>query len=447
LAEITKKKILIVTDSYRIQTGFANVGRHIADHLYATGRWDIAYLGWYDQESAINRPHFRLYTTRLDAFGQVDQNDKYARFSFPIAIEHESPDVVLCIGDIWMCQYYVNAMTGQGPANYVPEYLRNTYKIVNYLAIDGEPVPNYTKHQGLDLDWPKTMAQMDKVVCFSQWAKDAVNIRSQKSVERDVCHDWFHHGVDTSVYRPFPKDAKAMLKKKFFRLPEHVPLFGMFSRNQPRKAQDKAIEAFAKYLKMLPPNTDARIYFHCPIIDQGWNLRDLADDYGVAKNVILNERLQVGMGVTDGELNELYNACDATVLPTRSEGFGLTVLESMSAGTPVITTDYSAQAEFSRDNGALLIKVQTFDHEPGLNIKRAMVDTDHLASLYKRISSDPKLREDLGRKGRRKAISMDWYKICCQWDEFLWNIDISTNAEMPQHIPNSEQGEIVIREI
>jgi glycosyltransferase involved in cell wall biosynthesis len=46
----------------------------------------------------------------------------------------------------------------------------------------------------------------------------------------------------------------------------------------------------------------------------------------------------------DANLNEIYNLFDVMVLPTIGEGFGLPMLESMAAGTPVIATNFTRAA-------------------------------------------------------------------------------------------------------
>jgi len=51
-----KKKILVMTDSARVYTGFANIGRHVAGYLHDTGRWDVHYLGWFDEGSNESFP-------------------------------------------------------------------------------------------------------------------------------------------------------------------------------------------------------------------------------------------------------------------------------------------------------------------------------------------------------------------------------------------------------
>ena len=54
----------------------------------------------------------------------------------------------------------------------------------------------------------------------------------------------------------------------------------------------------------------------------------------------------------------LYASCDAFVLPTRSEGWGLPILEALAAGIPVITTKYSGQSEFVTEENSHCVKYQ-----------------------------------------------------------------------------------------
>ena len=46
------------------------------------------------------------------------------------------------------------------------------------------------------------------------------------------------------------------------------------------------------------------------------------------------------------ELAELYRSCDAFVLPSRAEGWGLPLIEAAASGLPIITTLYSGHTEF-----------------------------------------------------------------------------------------------------
>ncbi|MGY2896942.1 glycosyltransferase family 4 protein [Deinococcus sp. UYEF24] len=68
-------------------------------------------------------------------------------------------------------------------------------------------------------------------------------------------------------------------------------------------------------------------------------LENLADTLGISQKV-------VHLGKTSDErLNEIYNACDILAHPSIYEGFGLTVIEAMSAGLPVVTSNNSSLIE------------------------------------------------------------------------------------------------------
>jgi glycosyltransferase involved in cell wall biosynthesis len=53
-------------------------------------------------------------------------------------------------------------------------------------------------------------------------------------------------------------------------------------------------------------------------------------------------------------LRKLYNAADLLLAPSTHEGFGLTLLEAMACGTPVVTSNTSAMPEVVGDAGVLI---------------------------------------------------------------------------------------------
>lgn len=58
------------------------------------------------------------------------------------------------------------------------------------------------------------------------------------------------------------------------------------------------------------------------------------------------------------QMRELYSICDAFVLPTRGEGWGLPIAEAMSSGLPVIVTNATGPMAFANDGNAFMISVE-----------------------------------------------------------------------------------------
>jgi glycosyltransferase involved in cell wall biosynthesis len=58
----------------------------------------------------------------------------------------------------------------------------------------------------------------------------------------------------------------------------------------------------------------------------------------------------------DHELRNIYGACDAWLFASRSEGFGLPILEAMACRTPVIGTPAGAAPDLLASGGGLLVR-------------------------------------------------------------------------------------------
>ena len=88
----------------------------------------------------------------------------------------------------------------------------------------------------------------------------------------------------------------------------------------------------------------------------------------------------------------LYRAAQLFIFPSRSEGFGLTPLEALACGTPVICSNATSLPEVVGD-AALL-----FDPD----------DEARLAELIQRAASDSALRDQLRAKGIQQARQFSW---------------------------------------
>ena len=113
-------------------------------------------------------------------------------------------------------------------------------------------------------------------------------------------------------------------------------------------------------------------------------LRQFAADAGVAGDVYVSGRLP--------EVAAAYQAADVLAFPSFYDTFGLSLVEAMAAGCPVVTSDRGAMAELGADAVALA--------NPE--------NPDALADAMVRVLSDPAYRNDLITRGRARAATFTW---------------------------------------
>jgi phosphatidyl-myo-inositol dimannoside synthase len=118
---------------------------------------------------------------------------------------------------------------------------------------------------------------------------------------------------------------------------------------------------------------------------------DLAFLQRVARRFGVHDRVHFQSGVGDRELVNLYGQCQAFVLPSGKEGFGIVFLEAMFFGAPVIA---------AAEKGALdVIK----DGETGLLVRFG--DSIELQRAIERLGSDEALRAKLRQGGRATVVA------------------------------------------
>ena len=83
---------------------------------------------------------------------------------------------------------------------------------------------------------------------------------------------------------------------------------------------------------------------------------------------------------SDALLWSAYRLARFTVFPSLNEGFGLPVVESITCGTPVITSDFGAMREIASDGGALLVDPRD-DHALTAAMRTLLIDDHELQRL------------------------------------------------------------------
>ncbi len=173
---------------------------------------------------------------------------------------------------------------------------------------------------------------------FTRWlirqqdALIATSTRSASYLERPA--QVILHGVDCDTFQP-AQDKTALRAE--LGLPTTGPLIGCFGRIRPQKGNDLFITAMIKALQthqdahalMMGRATEAHAAF----------LQDLKAQVAAAH---LTDRIHFRDEVPIADLAAHFQALDLYVAPQRWEGFGLTPLEAMACGAPVIATRVGA---------------------------------------------------------------------------------------------------------
>jgi glycosyltransferase involved in cell wall biosynthesis len=213
--------------------------------------------------------------------------------------------------------------------------------------------------------------RLEKIIVVSQASARAVGRAFRIPQERIRV---VHNGIDTDVFRPLDGVAKE---------PGGILYVGN------SEDRNKGGRFLLQALRLLRDEMD----FHLTLVDNKKSNLKLAPrlvrEYGLHTRVTFTGR------VPTEELVRLYNRAELAVSPSLYEGFGLPAAEAMACGVPVVATTAPAFLE-------------VVDHgETGWLVPPA--DPAALADAIRRLMSDPDLRAELGREGRRRVRErFDW---------------------------------------
>jgi phosphatidylinositol alpha-mannosyltransferase len=221
----------------------------------------------------------------------------------------------------------------------------------------------------------------------AQWAMDhhAANIAvSQPVVEahaRYVRADWeiIPNGVDTGFFRPNgrqPDDALSQGPRLLF-----------LGRLDPRNGLETVLRAMPGVLERYPDTT--------LVVAGDGPLRPLYER--LARPVA--ERVRF-IGRVNGDRPDVYGSADLYLCPTTKASFGITLLEAMACGTPLVVSDITGFRELvSGGTEAVLVDKD---------------DADAWARTAVELIADPARRGAMRDAGLAKARTFAWPRVAEQ---------------------------------
>jgi len=168
--------------------------------------------------------------------------------------------------------------------------------------------------------------QMDKVVATSKAGKSYLKVPASV----------IYHGINTDDFQP-PASTEEV--RSSLDLP-NLKMIGCFGRIRAQKGTDLFVDTM---LEILPnhPEWGAVILGRATEQHTGF----LAELKSKVSNAGLSERILFAGEVPVDKIAKWYQALELFVAPQRWEGFGLTPLEAMACGTPVVATRVGAFPE------------------------------------------------------------------------------------------------------
>jgi mannosyltransferase len=209
----------------------------------------------------------------------------------------------------------------------------------------------------------------------------APSARSASYLERDALV--IPHGIDCAQFEPVA-DRAAL--RQSLDLPADGPLVGCFGRIRPQKGNDLFVRAMIRVLSELP-NGQALMMGRATEENRAF-LEGLKTEVAAAG---LSGRILFRDEVPLAQLAVHFQALDLYVAPQRWEGFGLTPLEAMACGAPVVATRVGAFEDLIADGATgYLVEVG---------------DVDAIASHVRGLITNAGQRATFGSAARRHVVA------------------------------------------
>ncbi len=217
---------------------------------------------------------------------------------------------------------------------------------------------------------PYSMRRANCVIALSEVSRREIERRFRVPAERIHI---VHHGLQSQIRTAGETEAQASS------ITEHPFVLGV-SALYPYKNYERLMEAFARIAADFPQ--------HQLVIvgadtwgQKQTDLKKHAAEVGIANRVIMAGR------VSSETLALLYQQADVMAMVSLDETFGLTVLEAMHFGCPVVTSEKSSMAEV----GAHAVELV----DP--------YSVESIASGLKRVLANPDMRRRMAQEGKAEA--------------------------------------------
>tara|TARA_Y100000004_G_scaffold134730_1_gene152392 strand:+ start:1145 stop:3034 length:1890 start_codon:yes stop_codon:yes gene_type:complete len=459
-----KKTVLIHSNFCRAFTGFGKNKKNILRYLYNTGKYELIELAngvqWQDPQTttvpwtcrgALPPPN------EMQALNAEQQRmEGYGNKLVDKAISEFKPDVYIGIEDIWAFGGYSNK----------PWW--NKINTMVWTTLDSLPI----LPQAVDFA-PK----LKNYYVWSSFAEKALNEMGYDQVKT------LRGSLDTTNFCKLDEENRKQLRS-FHGIDDEF-IIGFVFRNQLRKSVPNLLDGF-KLFKDKNPKSKLLLHTHW---SEGWDIVRMLEEKGIDKSDVLTTyvcskcgsysvRSFIGQeqncsqcgsqktvnttntarGVTEEQLNEVYNLMDVYCHPFTSGGQEIPIQEAKLTELVTLVTNYSCGEDSCSEESAGIPLTWSEYREPGTQFIKASTCPNSIFEELQNVYSMPKeQREKLGQKARQwvidnfsvQAIGSKLEKIIDEMPEIDYDFDLKKSSFNSSYKPkeNYETKEEFLKDI
>lgn len=411
------KKILFHSNYSRAFTGFGKNAKNILRYLFSTGKYEVieAANGMPVESEETRRQPWECYGTvppnhkieqmRKEHGADIDRSIGYGAGMIDELIQKVKPDVYIGVEDIW-------AFNG-----YWDKPWWNKINSVVWTTLDSVPL------------LPDAVNAAPRVKNYFVWASFA---------ERAFQKMGYNHiktlrgCLDTSQFTRLSDNKRSELRQSFGLQDSFV--VGFVFRNQLRKSVPNLLDGFNTF-RVVHPKANAKLLLHTHW-SEGWDIPRLLREKEIPNELIYTtyfchdcgryeiknftkqgipckfcggqasqNTTNVTAGVSEEQLNEIYNLMDVYCHPFTSGGQEIPIQEAKLTELITLVTNYSCgEDSCSPESGGMPLEWDEY-REPGTQFIKASTRPNSIVNkLTEVFLMHPDKRAKLGQKARQWVI-------------------------------------------
>ena len=392
-----KIKIFTISDHPLSPSGVGTQTKYMIEGMLKTGKYQFISFG-----GAVQHENHQPQKTpewgddwiiwAVDGYGNPDM--------VRAMIRQQKPDIVWFMTDPRFYEWLWG----------IENEIRAHVPMVYYHVWDNYPYPDFNR---------KWYLSNDHVACISKLTHDIVS-----TVAPEVDSSYLPHAVHPEFFKP--EDVSTIRSWRQAKNLDNKFVCFWNSRNARRKQSGTLIFWFKEFLDKVG-HDNACLIMHTDVKDpNGQDLEAIIKNLDLTNGQVMFSREKVA----PQDLSGMYNMSDVTICISDAEGFGLSTLESLSCGTPILVNM----------TGGLQDQVTDGENFFGIGLhaaSKAIIGSQQVPYIYEdRISKEdflnaltelyemgPEARRTLGLAGRewsQDRFNFDTYVQ--SWDDLFTKI-------------------------